>query len=722
MSLISRHLHALALDPIPPSSESPLSNLSLLTSHLPLLLSHLLALTLICRLAHWPLWLAPLLLAAFCLPQLVLRRWLIESLAPLFTLYSLAILRLFIVYGLRQEAPPALDYANGVALSAAWTGLIFLKAIRRLRFAWTLLAVGTAALMAYVVWLNLPAGVTGSDPFAYVQMGLDLAQRGTPLHHFPLAPFAVSLGLSPMPATHVGYVLPNAQGLAPTVWPPGYSMLLALAYRLGGEGSMLSLNLWLSLLSLFLTAALAVLICPPRWRRLSLPIGMGAAFVVATSFEQFTATAVPMADVAAQLFTMLAVVMVLCVVRTPIPPPLPPSGTSPTGEGESLPSPVRAFAQRPRSDAERGSERGRGWRWGLGCGLALAAAYSVRYTQVLTAPGIALIAWFGLKDARQRYSFLAAFALAALAGSAPDAWYRTQLYGAPWRFGSGEFALFSFGALPEALRRLGGELFSSLELGWLWPLLLVGAIYLWRRNRFALVGLTAAYGPLLVFHLWYPFLKLRDLLSLYPPLAALVALGGTVVILAVWRRALRLPLRLRSASAQHALWLRPEPVKGVHTAAARLLVVVGLGALILLRLSALWGLREGGFFTFGYLYLEQRRSLESIAALTEKDAVIACSLNSGAVELYGGRETVRPGKILQPGISWSTDQWVTFVAALRAEGRPLYLLMDSPEMEEPLAALQDRYTLTHVADLAVPVYYLGGGSRNLTVPMYRVEP
>jgi hypothetical protein len=128
------------------------------------------------------------------------------------------------------------------------------------------------------------------------------------LHRFPLAPFAESLGLSPLPATHVGYVLPNALGLAPTVWPPGYSVLLALAYRLGGEGGMLLLNMWLGLLSLALTAALTVLICPSRWRRLSLTVGMGAAFVVATSFEQFTALAVPMADVAAQLFTALAVV------------------------------------------------------------------------------------------------------------------------------------------------------------------------------------------------------------------------------------------------------------------------------------------------------------------------------------------------------------------------------------------------------------------------------
>ncbi|MBF8284205.1 MAG: hypothetical protein HW378_3120 [Anaerolineales bacterium] len=717
MSLFIRHLRALALLPVPASS---------LPFSLSLLAAHLLALALVCRLAHWPLWLAPFLLAAFCLPQLILRRWLIESLAPLITVYLLAILRLFIIYGLRQEIPPVLDYAGGFGLSAAWTGLIFLGAIRRLRYAWITFAAGTAALMANVVWLNRPAGVTGSDPFAYVQMGLDLAQHGTPLHRFPLAPFAESLGLSPLPTTHVGYVLPNALGLAPTVWPPGYSVLLALAYRLGGEGGMLLLNTWLGLLSLALTAALTVLICPSRWRRLSLPIGMVAAFVVATSFEQFTALAVPMADVAAQLFTALAVVLALYAVRVAPTPGPREAPLKRSGRGSPIRYPFASLGVLRESNRQgrgvfpplfaffaNGAQAGPGW----GSGLALAAAYSVRYTQVLAAPGIALIAWLGLKNARHRYSFLAAFAIAALAGAAPDVWYRTRLYGAPWRFGSGELALFSFGALPEALNRLRGELFSSLELGWLWPLLLVGAIYLWRRRRLALIGLAAAYGPLIAFHIWYPFLKLRDLLSLYPPLAALIAMGGAVVILTVWQRALR-PFGI----AQDAVPLREAPPWGWVRLAVRVLILAGLCALILLRLSALWGLREGGFFTFGYLYPEQRRSLESIATLTEPDAVIACSLNSGAVELYGERETVRPGRILQPGTSWGTDQWLAFAAALRAEGRPLYVLMDSIEMDEPLAALQDHYTLTRVADLAVPVYYRGGGSRNLTVPMYRVEP
>jgi hypothetical protein len=198
----------------------------------------------------------------------------------------------------------------------------------------------------------------------------------------------------------------------------------------------------------------------------------------------------------------------------------------------------------------------------------------------------------------------------------------------------------------------------------------------------------------IVFHLWYPFVRLRDLLSIYPPLAALCALGGAVMVLGSWRRG----------------------------TVARLVVIIALFALTLVRLNPVWTLNEGGFFTFGYLRPEQRRAFESIAALTEPEAVVACSLNSGAVELYGKRQTARPGTVLQPGLGWSRDEWLKFAAALRDQRRPLYVLMDSPEMDDPLAALQEHYAVTRVADLDVPVYYLGGGSRNLTVPLYRVAP
>ena len=54
--------------------------------------------------------------------------------------------------------------------------------------------------------------------------------------------------------------------------------------------------------------------------------------------------------------------------------------------------------------------------------------------------------------------------------------------------------------------------------------------------------------------------------------------------------------------------------------------------------------------------------------------------------------------------------------------RPLYVLMDSPEMDAPLAELRLHYRVERAAELELPVFFLGGGSYNLTVPLWRVLP
>jgi hypothetical protein len=329
-------------------------------------------------------------------------------------------------------------------------------------------------------------------------------------------------------------------------------------------------------------------------------------------------------------------------------------------------------------------------------GLALAAAYSVRYTQVLAGPGLAAAAWFGIKEARRRWAFLIGFMAAAVAGALPDVIYRTRLYGAPWRFGTGELALFGVGALPTALGRVGGELLAPGEWGWLWPLAVVGAGYALRRSRRALVAMAAAYGPPLAFHLWYPFLRLRDVLWAYAPLAALTALGGVVVLGWLWRLGRR-------------QWAARAGLVGV-------VLVLGMA-----RAGPLWA-RGPGFYTFGALLPEQRRALEQLAVITEPGAVVACSLNSGAVELYGQRLAVRPGGALQPGAAWGQAQWLAFVEGMHAAERVVYMLMDSPEMEGPLAAAREAYGVELAGALEVPVYGVGGGSENSRVALYRVGP
>jgi hypothetical protein len=463
-------------------------------------------------------------------------------------------------------------------------------------------------------------------------------------------------------------VLANAQGLAPTVWPPGYSVLLAAADWLGGERLVLTFNSWLGLAALVLTAAITALAVPRERRHLGLAAGLVAAAIVATSSELLTRLVTPLADGATLVLTGLTVALALCAIRNP-------------GRRATFYAVLGALA-----------------------GLSLAAAYSVRYTQVLVAPGLLLAVWLGLKDRRQRLAFLLPLVAAAAAGALPDLLYRLRLYGTPFRFGTGELALFSWQALPAAVRQLGLEALDPREFGWLWPFALLGLVYGWRRARPALLTLLAAYGPLLLFHLWYPFVRLRDVLSLYVPLSAYAALGGLALLLWLWRRT-------TGAAGQPGGW-------GTLARAGAVAGVLALGAI---RLGPVVGF-DAGFFTFGYLLPQQRQSIASIAALSEPQAVIACSLNSGAVELYTGRQTVRPGRLLQPAASWSPDQWLAMANALEAAGRPVYVLMDSPEMDAPLQAIAATHKIEQVGAIALPVFFVGGGSLNETVPLYKVTP
>lgn len=653
MAGLAAHLRALALE----RGVAPLTG----RVHFALLALHLLALLSVARLAHWPLWAALVVWAVFGALMLSGRRG-AEAFAPLVVVYGLAAARLAVVYALRQPAPVAWSYSAALLFALAWAGLLALRAAGRLRWAAMVLGGAALALWAGQLWRLAPAGVTASDPYAYVQMAVDFAELGTARHRFPLAVLAEGLGLPTLPTAHVGYVLPNAEGLAPTVWPPGFSVLLAVAYRLGGERALLTVNTWMAVAGALLTVWLAALLAPRGWRALPVAVGWAAAFALATAGEMFLRLAVPLADGAAVVFTTLGVVLTLWAVRRLRP---------------AAPLPAVALL-------------------GAVVGLALGAAYAVRYTQVLIGPGLALVAWAGLRDRRSRLAFLGALAAAAALVALPDVLYRVSLYGSPFRFGTGELALFSLAALPEAIARLGPEFRAASEFGWLWPFLLLGAAYLWRRQRLALGALVVSYGPLFLFHIWYPFVRLRDLLALYVPLAALAALGGVVAAVWLWRRHGAGGTALRIAAV----------------------VVVLLGAGWRLRLLTSW---DSGFFTFGYLRAEQRADLEQLAALTEPNAVIAASLNSGAIELYGGRPAVRPGNQLQPGASWSEAQWLAFAAALRAEGRPLYVLMDSAELEAPLAAVRAAYGVTEAGRLNVPVYYVGGGSRNETVILWRVD-
>ncbi|MBI3241465.1 MAG: glycosyltransferase family 39 protein [Chloroflexi bacterium] len=651
-------------------------------------LFHLFALALTARLAHWPFLAVTAALIAVILPftfyvsrfsssslhLVTLSPRLLVSLSPLLFLYTVTALRLLLALLARVLCPAcstSLTVPKPFAswLSFEWAAIFSLVDLIALQAAQTFPASHHARLSTFalttlaVLWIIalfprlIPAGITGADPFAYVQMAVDLATRGAPTHSFPLADLAGRLNIPIYPTLFVGYTIPN-NGEAATVWPPGFSALLALAFKLFGELGLYLLNPALACLCLFATFLLA--------RRIfNLPTfyALLASLLLLTSQEQTVRLSIPLADLAVQLFTTLAIIIAL-----------------------------RDW----RLDASRGDLK-LGF-WALGLGIFSGLAFVTRYTQLLLAPGLLFLLATDQRNTPHRIRktiihcslFIVSFLIIAL----PDFYYRALAFGSPFAFASGELAQFSAADVLPVTLRLLAELTADFNLAV--PFILVGAIYLAKNRRLAL-GLALALGPIVLFHLPYHYLKLRDLLFLFPTLCALAALG-------LHRLAAYVSRFKFDASRQTSFFI-------VHCSLFILLAFRWNAQLPLLN----------GFYTYGFLSGEQRAHLNSLADLTPPNAVIAGSLNTGAVSLYAGRQTVRPGHLLQPGRTWTDSEWRSFVAALHADGRPVYLLMDSEEMIDPANALVSCCRLSPIAELYLPYYYRSGAATNEIVPLYRVD-
>jgi hypothetical protein len=658
---------------------------------------HLLALALTARLAHWPYIAAlaalvsvitlftfySLLFTSSPLHLVTLSPRLFVSLSPLLALYAVTTLRLLVALLARALCPvcsASLVVPEPFAslLSFEWAAIFSLAGIIVLQAAQIFPASYHARLATFalatlaILWIAvlfprlIPSGITGADPFAYVQMAVDLATRGTPTHHFPLADLAGRLDIPIYPTLFVGYTIPD-NGEAATVWPPGFSALLAIAFKLFGEQGLYWLNPILACLCLAATFILA-------HRTFNLPTfyALFASLLLLTSFEQTIRLSIPLADLAAQLFTTLALAIALRDWRLEI----------------------RDWTLRVEIGV-------------LALGILSGLAFVTRYTQLLLAPGLLLLARLRNTQYASRLSFaccsravpvvsrLSWFSVSFLLVSLPDFYYRSRAFGSPFAFASGELAQFSAAdVLPVTLRFLA-EIAADFNLAV--PLIIVGAIYLIKNHRRTALGLALTLGPVVLFHLPYHYLKLRDLLFIFPTLCVLAALG--------LHRLAAYVSRLTFDASRHASLFIPHCL---------------LFILIAFRWNAQLPLLNG-FYTYGFLNGEQRAHINSLADLTPSNAVIAGSLNTGAVSLYAQRDTVRPGHLLQPGRTWTDSEWKDFVAALHADGRPLYLLMDSEEMIEPAKAIQSCCRLSPIAELYLPYYYRSGAATNEIVPLYRVD-
>ena len=559
-----------------------------------------------------------------------------------------------------------------------------------------------AGVIAWAGWTALTLrthGASGSDPYAYVQMGVDLADHGTVFHSFPLARLTYDLNIPTEPVVHIGYKLPqDVSRMATTVWPPGYAVFTAAAYKLLGETGLYLITPILSLVSLlavgWMTLTLTRSPAPLRGRGTRLAVAALVIFLTATSYQQVEWQLIPMADVAAQLFSVLALAIAFSSQRSAL------SG--------QLPVPTR---RPPVSYAHAAL-----------AGVCLGIAFSIRYTQVLIAPALALALVLPADDGRRmttddrsgpssvfRLPSILVCALFALLAAAPVLMYHTVAFGSPLHTGSEEWSNFSLARLPETAWRIASELNAYREYGLLTPFMAVGMYALWRRARRASWVLLAYFAPLFVFHVAYWPLRLRDILPLFPVLSLLAALGVVWLV----QRLIELShedTTTRSTLKEHrafvSSWLSNAGLAG-------LLVILSF-AFVLRSMDTLALPVTRGFGAFGYMVREQRASFSQIARLTPEGAAIACSLNSGAIDLYAARLTFRPA-------NWMPAQLLAFVRALQAEGTPVYVLEDGAEVASAVRTLREQFTLNEVARLDVPYYFAGSGSENRKVPLFRVE-
>jgi len=555
--------------------------------------------------------------------------------------------------------------------------------------------------LAWSAWTALTLrtrGVSGSDPYAYTQMGVDLATHGTVFHSFPLVRLTYALHIPSEPVVHIGYKLPqDISRTSTTVWPPAYAVFIAAAYLLGGETGVYLLGPVLALLALLIVGWLCLLATQHQAPPLTFAIAALTVFLTATSYQQVEWQLIPMADIGAQVFSLLALGLALRGER----------GERGVGKGNGMASPLPPSPFPPLLFAAL-------------AGVCIGIAFGVRYTQVLIALPVALALMQTTDDRRRttddgvvrRLSSVVLCALFAALAAAPTLLYHQAAFGNPFLTGSDELQHFSLITAPATLWRTLQEMFWTREFGLLLPFMLIGVGVAWRYNRPLTLVLALYVGILVGFHALYAYLRQRDLLSVFPVLYGFAALG---IVWLVWR-------------VGRGLWKREttddrRPTTGRNgrrSSAVRRLCLITLisftGFTLLQRsIETLILPITRGYDAFGYLVREQRAAFDQLAALTPEDAVIGSSLNSGAIDLHAHRLAFRPA-------GWNSEQLLAFVDALHTEATPVFILDDGKELVPALQTLRQRFKVVEVGQLDVPYYFPNsGGSENRRVPLYEVK-
>lgn len=512
-------------------------------------------------------------------------------------------------------------------------------------------------------------GVTASDPYAYAQMGVDLANTGSVAHNFPLVKYTYKLGIDTAPVVHVGYLLPkDERRQSTTVWPPGYAAFTALAFMVGGEPGLYLVTPILALVAIILITWLGYVVMrfAGGSKVAALWCGVLGATFSATGYQQVEWQMIPMADIASQVFSIMSLLLALTSAR-----------------GRGAVSTLAAVTS----------------------GMALGIAFDVRYTQILVAPALAWALWgFGpAKTALRRTSLCA---IAALVVALPVLIFNAMTFGSPFAIGSEEGGNFSVSAMPQTVVRIVGQLSLENEFGLLWGAVAVGAVLLcysdWRT-----FGTLAIYVfGVFALHAFYSYLRPRDLLSLFPVLYVLCAF-------ALFR-------------ALNFVFVTGRKLEGRLGQSGSIAVQIGLCLIVALAVTrtaqTFWQRTEKvvqlpqtrGFNTFGYLYQPQRDAFQRLQELTEPQSAIATTLNGGAIDFYANRLSFRLA-------DWNHADGQEFLSELLDAQIPIYALYDGVEIEQALNQIDRSFLVTKVADVAVPYYdFRGGGSQPRTVALARI--
>jgi hypothetical protein len=627
----------------------------------------------------WMVGLFLLILSPQLLYSLWVRKWVVylEALTPLWFAYFAAIGRRLCGKLLSQPLPlydgftypdilSSLLNIEAIFLACVIYALLcqgYLLLLKSNRVHKQLFYVGASLLSVVFIWagaeyfLHRAHGVTANDPYAYAQMAVDIAHHGDPLHRFTLFPRISTLGISWWPVVHYGYqvrVPPlSGDGSTATDWPAGWATILSLGYVLLGEEGLYVTNPVIALLCLGgVLAVVAEVLHERPWGERLLG-GAFAAFALATSYEHVDRLLVPMADASAQLFTMLTLFFVL-----------------------------RSMRERHRLYAILG-------------GLCFGWVYFIRHTQLVL--GVcAVVAALTLRrresSRREQWEFIGLFGLVSFVVAIPDLVYHQFVFGHFLTPESTELELFSLANIPTTAVLMWERFMSGNEFGYLTPLILYGAyrMYIDRRGQF-LTLLTAALAMLLI-HLPYAALRMRDLLSLFPLLLVWAAYGS----LDLWRR-------VPSREERVSYWR----------------YAFSTGILLILLLLPAWRTwtilpRPRGSYraSFGYVSAGERRAFDLLAEHTSERSVIGSSLNGGPIDLYADREAFRPA-------FWTEEELDVFFDAMFREGTAVYILDDGEALQSSLDHAKAHYDVEPVAHLSVPVF---GDPERISQMLDQVRP